>query len=527
MAQKVKGINNMLKIGKKITGVLAAIMILGCSGCEKKAAVVDGVTTAEAEDSSDDKGYDTSADKTNNDNKGSDEKQDSPRWSEHLDGNGQGFEYVDIKGAEFLEMDPESLIASTVEIIDFDKEYIHELCDTVFDGGQVEVYDYDNKTKRVYDDLIAQYENLLEIYDSYKATDDPALDGYPYQLFPYGGWEIRPNTEEFDRAVIENDLNNLKTEREKAPETIDNDYSYKGYIGKIDGEEYYMFLGNREYDEYLSAPDTFQRNGRVITIMKADMEGAFSGESHSEETGNSETPDEKKNAIATDYLMQGLHTDMEPNEEYLRKSDSFLAKIGYGSFTNNNYETMDLLWCNSVTNGFLNKKDYRMSVNNSDVSDGQCLFYEMSSYIGGFPDGELLNLTDYYESDLWEFDAYIKVMVNDSGIVGCQIYNPIKVLKTDEISKLLDREDIKDIVKQSVNDKELWNNPIGQKINCFEINEVRMVSFPIKSAEKAGEYTYVPCYLFWNVSSEFNSPFILVNAIDGSIINVEDNLKGY
>ena len=102
-----------------------------------------------------------------------------------------------------------------------------------------------------------------------------------------------------------------------------------------------------------------------------------------------------------------------------------------------------------------------------------------------------------------------------------------RILKTDEISNLIDKEDAKDIVRESINDKDLWNNPINQKVNCFELNEVRLISFPIKSDVKDNEYTYVPCYMFWNVSSEFNSPFMLINAIDGSIVKIEDNLAGY
>ena len=515
----------MRKLSKQIAGVLAAAMILSCSGCEKKAAVVEGNTMVETEVS--DNTEDTSAETAKEKDTSEEKKKDSPWWSEHIDGNGQGFDYVDIKGAEFLEIDPDTLLASTVEMVEFDKDYIHKLCDMVFDGGQVEVYDFDNKTKRVYDDLITQYENLLEIYDSYKANDDSALDSYPFKLFPYGGWELRPNTEEFERSVIEEDLNRIKAEREDAPETIENNYSYGGYIGKIDGEEYYMFLGNRKYDEYLSAPDTFQRNGRVITIMKADMEGAFRGETHTDGEGVSERPDEKKNAIATDYLMTGLHTDIIPDENYMLEAERFLTKIGYGSYVNNNYETMDLLWGNSVTNGFLNVNDYHMSVNNYDTSDGQCLYYEMSSYIGAFPSSELLDTAEYSETDLLDADSYIKVMVNDSGIVGCQIYNPIRILKTDEISNLIDKEDAKDIVRESINDKDLWNHPINQKVNCFELNEVRLISFPIKSDVKDNEYTYVPCYMFWNVSSEYSSPFMLINAIDGSIVKIEDNLAGY
>ena len=513
----------MRKIGKIVAGALAAAMILSCAGCEKKATEIDGDTATESAASNDVE--DNASDDTSSDN--SKEESNSTVWTEHIEGDGQGFDYVDIKNAEFLLMDTDNLETSTVELIEFDKDYIHELCDKIFDDGQVEVYDYDNKTKRVYDDLIAQYENLLEIYDSYMANDDDALNYYPYQVYPYDGWEVRPNTEEFDRSVIEEDLERIKAEREDAPETIENDYSYGGYIGKINGEEYYMFLGNKKYDEYFSAPDVYQNNGRMITIMKVDMEGSFKGQIQPEEADASAEPDEIMNAIATDYPFTSYLTEEDPNEDYLQEAESFLSKIGYGDFVNSSYETTNLLWCNSVTNSFLNANDYHMTVNNHDTSDGQCLLYEMSNSIGVFPSEELLNLSDYSESELLESDAYIKVMINNSGLIGCQIFNPIKVLNKETISNLLDKEDIKDIVKESVNDKDLWNIPIDRDVNCFEIGEVRMISFPIKSDANSGEYTYAPCYLFWNVSSEYSSPFILINAIDGSIINVEDNLAGY
>lgn len=509
----------MRKIGKIVAGALAAAMILSCTGCEKKATEIEGDTTAEATASNDIE--ENASNNPSSDN--SKEASDSPVWTEHIEGNGQGFDYVDIKNAEFLLRDTDSLTTSTVELLEFDKDHIHELCDQIFDDGQVEVYDYDNKTKRVYDDLITQYENLLEIYDSYKANDDDALNYYPYQLYPYDGWEIRPNTEEFDRSVIEDDLERIKAEREDAPETIENDYTYGGYIGKINGEEYYMFLGNKNYDEYLSAPDVYQSNGRMITIMKVDMEGAFKGQIQPEEADSSAEPDEIMNAIATDYSFTSHLTEVDPNEDYLQEAESFLSRIGYGDFVNINYETTNLLWCNSVTNGFLNGNDYHMTVNTHDTSDGQCLVYEMSSSIGAFPTEAFLNFSDYFESELLDSAAYIKVMINDSGLIGCQIFNPLKVLNQDTINNLLDIEDVKDIVRESVNDKDLWNNPLQREIKCFEINEARMISFPIKSDSNSGEYTYAPCYLFWTETC----PFILINAIDGSIIKVEDNLAGY
>ena len=52
------------------------------------------------------------------------------------------------------------------------------------------------------------------------------------------------------REDIEENISRLEAEKEAAPETIENDYSYQGYMGKISGEDYYMYFGNREYNEY-------------------------------------------------------------------------------------------------------------------------------------------------------------------------------------------------------------------------------------------------------------------------------------
>ena len=118
-----------------------------------------------------------------------------------------------------------------------------------------------------------------------------------------------------------------------------------------------------------------------------------------------------------------------------------------------------------------------------------------------------------------------RVIIREAGIEVALCNNRSHLFYADRTG--CHKEDAKDIVRESINDKDLWNNPINQKVNCFELNEVRLISFPIKSDVKDNEYTYVPCYMFWNVSSEYSSPFMLINAIDGSIVKIEDNLAGY
>lgn len=508
----------MRRPGKNLTCFLLAAMMLTCSGCERKAELVEGNTDTQTEADTE------NADLGGSEESASDEETvEITNWYEHIDGNGQGFEYVETE-VQFLDYDADLLLASTVELEEFDSEYVKKLCDTVFDGGEVEVYDYANKTKRVYDDLIAAEEDLLQIYDQYKINNDKALGYYPFQLLPFGGWETRPNTEEFERSVIENDIERLKTERESAPETLENDYSYGGYIGKINGEEYYMFLGNKNYDEYLSAPETDFSGDRVVTIMKKDLETSYKGKSADD--AEQSCPDIKKNAIVKNYTMEGLHGDIDPREDYLDTAKSFLTKIGYGSFENMPYETENLYWGSNLTEGFLNAKDFRMTVNKKHEIDGQSLLFEYNSILTGFPGQNLIELSDFDALNQIDTNTYVEMMVNDTGVIGCHIYNPARFIKNDEISGLLDRDDIVDIMKESINDKSLWVMP-DRKVDRFTINDAMLLRFPVKSGDNENEYTYIPCYMFYNLSSEYTSPFIVINAIDGSIIDVEKELKDY
>ena len=220
--------------------MLAASMILSFTGCEKKAATIDGLSEEEIEEET--VVADTSnkqSSKDSNDNNGADEKiPDSYRWTETLYGGSEGFESVTMQ-VTLEDYSDKTMDAYTFEAEDFDKDYIHSMCDSLFDGGEAEVYDYHYKTKREYDDLIGYYETAYDLYTFCKENNMDVFSFYPKALFGmWGEWELQPAVEEFDGALIEQDINTLRSEMEQAPEKIENDYSYQGYLGKVNGEEY-------------------------------------------------------------------------------------------------------------------------------------------------------------------------------------------------------------------------------------------------------------------------------------------------
>ena len=524
--------------------MLAASMILSFTGCEKKAATIEGLSEEEIEEET--VVADTSnkqSSKDSNDNTGADEKiPDSYRWTETLYGGSEGFESVTMQ-VTLEDYSDKTMDAYTFEAEDFDKDYIHSMCDSLFDGGEAEVYDYHYKTKRVYDDLIDYYETAYEMYSFCKENNMDVFSFYPKALFGmWGEWELQPAIEEFDGAMIEQDINTLRSEMEQAPEKIENDYSYQGYLGKVNGEEYYMYFGNRNYDEYISSPETTQYNGRSITIMKENLEEAYCGDESSEElyiNDNSveidgDNPLKHRRALYADidsgttvHYVDGSMSEPEADPDYISQCEDFLSKLGFG-----NYEFTGgvgtLYWGTGITNGFLFVNDYKMQSCDLTHPDGQILTFGIKQPFFGIGTAEI-DYSNYLEDENpFYYSTYIEVMINDSGILGCRIINPLNITKVEPVSGIITNDAVMDIVRDSVNYKDLWNNPIGSKVKLFDITETRLILFPIRSENNKNEYTLIPCYIFFRFAGDSrleSTPFLLVNAIDGSIVNVDKNLS--
>lgn len=209
------------------------------------------------------------------------------------------------------------------------------------------------------------------------------------------------------------------------------------------------------------------------------------------------------------------------------KALEFLSRLGFGNYEfDGNPAT--LMWGSGLSNGFMYVNDYHMMAYDMGDTDGEILRYRLD--MPSISEYEVQFSSYVDDGDPYDFNTYIDVMINDSGIVGCQIYNPLNVIKAEPVMSLIDNEGLMDIVRDSVNYRELWNNPIGRNIKIFEVNESRIVTFPIRSESNKNEYTYVPCFVLNGFSQDtrlVSTPVLIVNAIDGSIVSIDKELTGY
>ena len=542
-----------------ISLTLAAMLMLSFTGCEKKANTVVGLggntsdgSTANAE--SDGTGETEGEDSASG-------SEDSLRWVETYQSTAEmGIENVSVN-VHLKDYTQAEYKAVTVEVPSFTKLYIQKMCETVFDStDDLEVYDYDKKTKRVYDEQIEALEDTLELYKAYTSSESASatyLDYMPDEYLPNSGnWAMSEIYGDFDESVIEKDIDKLKEKREEAPDSLENDFSYRGYIGQVNGEEFYMYFGNRNYDEYMNSPETTQFNGRVITIMKKDITGDYHGFDYNNisfEGGGLEDFDSdsivfKKNSICLGYEAYSEGTVSNVSQNYLDEAEEFLGKLGYGDYTYCENESRNMYWGNELSMGYIYKTGYYMTSSYILDTDGYILRYRLD-----FENADMLRYSDVclpaysISSDAMDINSYVEIMINDAGVLGCQIFNPMEVKTVDTVNKIIDNETLKDVLADSVDDMTVWNFPIGSvtvsgNIVNVSLQDVKLISFPIKSDTDATEFTYIPCYMVYkklwdeattgNVSpfgysSSVETPFLLVNAIDGSLVTVNEEISLY
>ena len=235
----------MRKIRKQISIIALAALFISCTGCEKKAVVVEGFNEASDKKSGSVKEENTTKKSESNEEEYLEEKgiTELDMWNEKLEGSSNGFENIDVS-VKLKDYSKKELGTTTIEYEAIDADYAKRMCDLVFDTDDVEVYDYKNKTKKLCEDQLKTYEETLEVYDYYVEQGmEDAFKYYPDKMVTYGGtevsnWILEQPSEKMQREEIEEDIERIKKEKEAAPESIENNYSYGGYLGKINGEEY-------------------------------------------------------------------------------------------------------------------------------------------------------------------------------------------------------------------------------------------------------------------------------------------------
>ncbi len=505
---------------------LTACLMLSSAGCQKKAddiEVLEGEETSSSSDADNEEGKesktgDSSESKLSNafNISGNDASTAlSEKWVDSFELEEGPFERVDVNATVYEYNGVNKVV--TVQADEYDKDYIKEMCDRVYHTVP-EVYDYNAKTKRLYDKDIEYYTELKNEYNSdrtdviFYTTDDRE--------------ESLDTLLEEANAEVDATISALEKEKEAAPETVENDYSYGGYVGDIQGDEYYMYFGNCNYDEfaYLEAPTTTCYDGRVCTIFRTDIASLYDG----------------KKGFISHYGMAGTaDTFSEPPEDIKMAADKFVDTIGFGD-----YKFVDggsFFYQDGLNSDIVNSMDtLNMNYENKSGEAGYVLTYTLggTSYETLLP--FFFRFDNYVDNkEAMSTHSSIYVFVNEKGVLGCQLENPFTV-KNEADTDIISIDDVKDIISQNVQSEEAWNITSDSVTKMPEIDTLQLIYFPIRSSVDESEYTFVPAYIAFDsvvgsgtidsTSASMalqSAPFMLINAVDGSFIDVNENLSDY
>lgn len=112
----------------------------------------------------------------------------------------------------------------------------------------------------------------------------------------------------------------------------------------------------------------------------------------------------------------------------------------------------------------------------------------------------------------------IQLTVTDNGIIDVVIEYPVSVTSISGGVELLSLKNIEQIIKE-----QLKNNADKYELEInTSFNNMQLTYFRLKDKNETAKYSYVPVWSFSRLVDSQKKNVILVNAIDGTIINSED-----
>lgn len=108
--------------------------------------------------------------------------------------------------------------------------------------------------------------------------------------------------------------------------------------------------------------------------------------------------------------------------------------------------------------------------------------------------------------------------VTDDGIIDVQMEYPVNVTQIYKDVELISLKNIEQIIKA-----EITENP-DKYDTAATFNKLQLSYLKIRSDSEQGEYSYVPAWVLSRMVDSNEQNAIFVNAIDGTIINLENSL---
>ena len=172
------------------------------------------------------------------------------------------------------------------------------------------------------------------------------------------------------------------------------------------------------------------------------------------------------------------------------------------------------------------------------MEDGHYISYVLKDDLGNDLITHLdnyINIGSLYTGTMYELDPQIKVYLVDQGIMNVNIGNPVQVIGSTKVTKYASFDTVKESLKTALIEE--FDKVYIPRDPCFDtkeqliINSIELIYFRIKVKGQEGYYSYIPVWRFCHqteldgelIDESIYNP-ILVNALDGSVIYLQDEL---
>lgn len=393
--------------------------------------------------------------------------------------------------ARIMIPDTKQMAVVEVEELAFDAEFRKSIAENIFESGEI-----------YYGDVAHMPRKDLQEIQNY--------------LTKGGTISVTPQNYAFSVNVNKQKLEELYATLEHiedAPETYTQvtEYATDEYVGTYEGRMYRLIFGEWQGDsgnEY--------RRIRKITLTVKDLYEVC--------------PENLKEVNGLTYSTWTMGDWVEnqceiSKEDALKEAEAFVERLGL-DYPVHAY-TYPLLW--GTPPKYVNED----SATEDWCVNGYVFCFDLgvdgTSFVSCGTEEDYYNFGENVDQNvLCSMEARLQVYVTDKGVIRVIADNPMEIISVSENVELLPLDTVKSIMKETLSEQwkalGFWTG--GGYGNRFE--EMELLYFRISDKENPGSYSYVPA---WRLSAVTRYPTsgkisidipVLINAIDGSFINIHD-----
>lgn len=392
--------------------------------------------------------------------------------------------------AEIIVPQVKQMAVVEVEAPSFDAEFRENIATSIFETGEIYYGDVAHMPRR----------DLQEIQSYLAGGGTIAITPISY------GFSVNVNRQKLE------DLYAALEHIDDAPETYTGvaEYTTDEYVGTYAGQMYRLIFG-----EYLPDSNNQFRLLRKITFAAKDLY----------QVCPEEYEEVKELTCSAWTLGDWMENQCEISEEDARKeAEAFIEKLGL-DYPVLSY-TYPLLWGtppkyvneDSASGDWgLNGYVFCFDLGVDDISFVSCGTEEDYSAFGEKID----------QSIQPSMEARLQIYVTDKGVIRMVADNPMEIINVAEGVELLPLDTVKSVMKEAMSAEwealSFWKGCYGDTFD-----EMELLYFRVSDKENPESFSYVPA---WRLAAVTRYPTknkiridisVLINAIDGSFINLHD-----